>query len=324
MARSSTVHVCASCGHEEPRWHGRCPGCAEWNTLVEEAARAGGARPERRERAGAGRAGRRQRARDSAASERNRRTRPGARRRDRSRIGGADRRRAGIGKSTLTNMVLGNWRGRASHALRLRGGIDRADSHSARKRLPERARRARRSPRRKNLETVIRDHRARASRSVRDRLGADARRARADRAARIGRQVREVAARIVGVAKRQQVPRCCSSVHVTKDRAGRAARAGAPRRLPCWPSRVSVSAATARCARPRTLRFDQRGRGCSRCARAGSSSARRLGALRQGGNRRSGQRGARRDGGQPPLLVEVQALVTPSEASCRAPGRQRP
>src|SRR5580692_10933622 len=37
MARSSSVHVCSSCGHEEPRWHGRCPGCGEWNTLVEEA-----------------------------------------------------------------------------------------------------------------------------------------------------------------------------------------------------------------------------------------------------------------------------------------------
>jgi DNA repair protein RadA/Sms len=38
MARPSTIHVCSSCGHAEARWHGQCPGCGEWNTLVEERA----------------------------------------------------------------------------------------------------------------------------------------------------------------------------------------------------------------------------------------------------------------------------------------------
>jgi len=33
----STRHVCTACGHESPKWHGRCPGCGEWNTIVEEA-----------------------------------------------------------------------------------------------------------------------------------------------------------------------------------------------------------------------------------------------------------------------------------------------
>ena len=37
MARSPSVHVCSACGHESPRWAGRCPSCGEWNTLVEEA-----------------------------------------------------------------------------------------------------------------------------------------------------------------------------------------------------------------------------------------------------------------------------------------------
>src|SRR3954465_5853162 len=32
----STIFVCASCGHESAKWHGRCPGCGEWNSLVEE------------------------------------------------------------------------------------------------------------------------------------------------------------------------------------------------------------------------------------------------------------------------------------------------
>jgi DNA repair protein RadA/Sms len=36
MPRPSTVHVCNACGHESPRWAGQCPGCGEWNTLVEE------------------------------------------------------------------------------------------------------------------------------------------------------------------------------------------------------------------------------------------------------------------------------------------------
>src|SRR5207302_333705 len=31
------VHVCSACGQETARWAGRCPGCGEWNTLVEEA-----------------------------------------------------------------------------------------------------------------------------------------------------------------------------------------------------------------------------------------------------------------------------------------------
>jgi DNA repair protein RadA/Sms len=37
MARPSSIHVCSDCGHETPRWHGQCPGCGAWNTLVEEA-----------------------------------------------------------------------------------------------------------------------------------------------------------------------------------------------------------------------------------------------------------------------------------------------
>ncbi|HLM25826.1 MAG TPA: DNA repair protein RadA [Thermoleophilaceae bacterium] len=30
-------HVCTACGQESAKWHGRCPGCGEWNTMVEEA-----------------------------------------------------------------------------------------------------------------------------------------------------------------------------------------------------------------------------------------------------------------------------------------------
>ncbi len=52
MPRSSSVHVCSQCGQETARWAGRCPGCGEWNTLVEHAraapARGGGGGGSRR------------------------------------------------------------------------------------------------------------------------------------------------------------------------------------------------------------------------------------------------------------------------------------
>jgi DNA repair protein RadA/Sms len=38
------VYICSSCGHEEPKWLGRCPECGEWNTLIETAAKNEGAR----------------------------------------------------------------------------------------------------------------------------------------------------------------------------------------------------------------------------------------------------------------------------------------
>jgi DNA repair protein RadA/Sms len=31
-----TVFICQSCGTRSPKWLGRCPGCGEWNTMVEE------------------------------------------------------------------------------------------------------------------------------------------------------------------------------------------------------------------------------------------------------------------------------------------------
>jgi DNA repair protein RadA/Sms len=31
------LFVCSACGQESAKWHGRCPGCGEWDTLVEEA-----------------------------------------------------------------------------------------------------------------------------------------------------------------------------------------------------------------------------------------------------------------------------------------------
>ena len=38
MKKPATAYVCASCGHAEPKWLGRCPECGQWNTLRERAA----------------------------------------------------------------------------------------------------------------------------------------------------------------------------------------------------------------------------------------------------------------------------------------------
>lgn len=34
--KSKTVFVCGECGYETPKWVGKCPGCGEWNTMVED------------------------------------------------------------------------------------------------------------------------------------------------------------------------------------------------------------------------------------------------------------------------------------------------
>ncbi len=36
MAKAKTQFICQSCGYQAPKWLGRCPGCQEWNTFVEE------------------------------------------------------------------------------------------------------------------------------------------------------------------------------------------------------------------------------------------------------------------------------------------------
>jgi len=50
MAKIRSSHVCQSCGHVAMAWTGKCPGCGEWNTLVETVQRPAGS-------GGAGRSG---------------------------------------------------------------------------------------------------------------------------------------------------------------------------------------------------------------------------------------------------------------------------
>jgi DNA repair protein RadA/Sms len=117
MPRSSSIFVCSACGHETPRWEGRCGGCGEWNTLVEELrAPAAGKRAGRRAsgQSGAGVAVEPVLLADVEAAEHERFSTgigeldtvlgggivPGSL----VLIGGAP----GIGKSTLTTMALAN------------------------------------------------------------------------------------------------------------------------------------------------------------------------------------------------------------------------
>jgi DNA repair protein RadA/Sms len=112
MPRPTTVHTCSECGHQAARWHGQCPGCSAWNTLVEE-------RPAAAPRAGRSAARRAPPPKVVALADveavRVPRLVTGIGEFDRALgggivpgslvlVGGAP----GIGKSTLTNSALGN------------------------------------------------------------------------------------------------------------------------------------------------------------------------------------------------------------------------
>src|SRR4051812_14590127 len=114
MARPATVHVCSACGHTSARWHGRCPGCEAWNTLVEERAAPQSGAARGRGRGGGARAARPVRLADvdtaqvprlcTAIGELDRVLGGGLVPGSLVLLGGSP----GIGKSTLTNMALGN------------------------------------------------------------------------------------------------------------------------------------------------------------------------------------------------------------------------
>src|SRR6478735_10880658 len=36
MAKRKTKFACQECGYESAKWMGKCPGCGEWNKMVEE------------------------------------------------------------------------------------------------------------------------------------------------------------------------------------------------------------------------------------------------------------------------------------------------
>jgi DNA repair protein RadA/Sms len=36
LSKVKTAYFCQNCGHQPPKWMGRCPSCQQWNTIVEE------------------------------------------------------------------------------------------------------------------------------------------------------------------------------------------------------------------------------------------------------------------------------------------------
>jgi DNA repair protein RadA/Sms len=111
MPRSATSYVCQQCGHEALAWSGRCAGCGEWNSMVERRATA--------PRSGGGRRARPPAPRPvplrEVAAPRVARLETGIGELDRVLGGGLVPGSVvllggspGIGKSTLTAMALGN------------------------------------------------------------------------------------------------------------------------------------------------------------------------------------------------------------------------
>ena len=36
MNKTKTIYTCQECGYQSPKWLGKCPGCNQWNTMIEE------------------------------------------------------------------------------------------------------------------------------------------------------------------------------------------------------------------------------------------------------------------------------------------------
>jgi DNA repair protein RadA/Sms len=142
MARPTTVFTCSSCGHEEPKWHGRCAGCGEWNTLAEEirapvrrggggAARAAGPGPARPVRLADVQAVKVARLK-TGIGELDRVLGGGLVPGSLVLLGGSP----GIGKSTLTSMALGNLAGAGRRTLYVSGEESAAQIKLRAERLP--------------------------------------------------------------------------------------------------------------------------------------------------------------------------------------------
>src|SRR5688572_18292873 len=147
MARSTSVYVCQSCGNEAHTWSGRCNGCGEWNTLVEQRREPAGSGASRsgRGRPASGMAAKPMALRDVSAPKLARLL-TGIDELDRVLggglvpgslvlLGGAP----GIGKSTVTGMALGNLGADGHRVLYVSGEESAAQLRLRAERLGEQA-----------------------------------------------------------------------------------------------------------------------------------------------------------------------------------------
>jgi DNA repair protein RadA/Sms len=144
VPRTRTTHVCSRCGHEALAWSGRCAGCGEWNTLVE--TRAAPKSPQRASPASRGGARARPVALREVEAPSVARLRTGIGELDRVLggglvpgslvlLGGSP----GIGKSTLVAMALGNLAASGARTLYASGEESAAQVRLRAERLGESA-----------------------------------------------------------------------------------------------------------------------------------------------------------------------------------------
>src|SRR3954447_21324377 len=134
MPRPTTTFVCSACGTEAARWMGQCPGCGEWNTLAEE------------------KRGTTNKTVTSTKPQRLREVQTPTYARLHTNIGELDRILGGgvvpgslvliggsprIGKSTLTSMALGNLEHAGRKTLYVSGEESAAQIRLRAERLPE-------------------------------------------------------------------------------------------------------------------------------------------------------------------------------------------
>jgi DNA repair protein RadA/Sms len=142
MARARTTYVCGRCGHEALAWSGRCAGCGEWNTLEEKRVAPKGSRAVASPARGAG----------GAQPVALRKVEAPSVARLRTGIGELDRvlggglvpgslvllgGSPGIGKSTLTAMALGNLAASGARTLYVSGEESAAQVRLRAERLGE-------------------------------------------------------------------------------------------------------------------------------------------------------------------------------------------
>jgi DNA repair protein RadA/Sms len=135
MPRES-VYSCSECGAQSAQWHGRCPTCEAWNTLIEERLPGAAAGDGRGRRRGSSRAGGPRERRPTLAARPLREVGAAPVARLSTGIGELDRvlggglvpgslvllgGSPGIGKSTLTNMALGHLQESGSRTLYVSG-----------------------------------------------------------------------------------------------------------------------------------------------------------------------------------------------------------